>query len=691
MRTVTLVLVLLAVVLPITTSANLAHATIADPAKAESAAQDALGAEDMTFCKSPKLPLSPRAKELCASAADLPNCEGFKAACDAALAPKKMEPKSDWLEGFGKALGWVAQVLVYLLVAGVLVAIAIPIVNAIRKRRRDARLNEVPDVATVASVVHVPVGEAERVDDAEAALRRADELAERGELTRATSLYLAASLAALDRRGAIRLQKSRTNGEYVRACSEPERKPMLRGIVSEVDRVEFGKEPPTTERVGKVARFARALVRALPLGVLLVLGLAMLGCGTKMPSGLRAHDDPAGDDLFTQVLERQGFKVSRVPSSLASLRDVPEGKTGPILVVDLERTPLEPDAETRLLGWAANGGVLVLFGTDATELAKTLELKRGASSSTKLEGSLTPLDPVLLDSDDEDDDDFDARLEAARKKAVLRFPGSVLHPSAVEMPGATTLVTDGEGHAFALAKAHGKGAIVVAADGELLQNVVLARKGNPTLVAALFTELSADPPVQARDGSLHRTRIERDVYVTRPEDGISPPSNPFSALARAGLEKGLWHALAASFLLFLAYGIRLSRPRPEVPPGRRAFAEHVEATGAFYARTPQPAHALAAFTKFAEERLRASLPRGSHEVAPFLAARSGRSLEDCEKLWTRASSARPEDETKGDELATLRELRAVVTAALRRDTTTAIHRARDAGASVDPKTQRTPT
>lgn len=676
---------LVAQVVSVVTWPSVALATIAEPAKAESAAEEALRAEDMTFCKSPRLPLSPRAKELCASASDLPNCEGFKAACDAAVVPKKIEPRSDWLESLGKTLGTVAKVLVYAVVAGVLLAIAIPIVNAIRKRRRDALLNEVVEPAAVANATHVPAPEPERVDDAEAALRRADELAERGELTRATSLYLAASLAALDRRGAIRLQKSRTNGEYVRALTEADRRPMLRGIVAEVDRVEFGKEPPTPDRVGKVARFARALVRALPLGVLLVCSLALTGCSGKMPSGLRVHDDPAGDDLFTQVLERQGFKVSRVPSSLASLRDVPEGKTGPILVVDLERTPLEPDAEKRLLGWAASGGVLVLFGTEAQELTKTLETKRAATMSTKIEGSLTPLDPVLLDSDDEDDEDFDARLEAARKKAIVHFPGTVLHPSAIEMPGATTLVSiaDAEQHAFALAKAHGKGAIVVAADGELLQNAVLARKGNPALVAALFTEISADPPVQARDGSLHRTRVDRDVFVTRPEDGISPPSNPFSALARAGLEKGLWHALAASVLLFLAYGMRLARPKPEVPPARRAFAEHVEATGAFYARTPQPAHALAAFTKFAEERLRATLPRGAHEVVPFLAARSGRSLEECERIWTRATSARPEDETKGDELATLRELRAVVTAALRRDTTTP--------ARVSPKTQRTPT
>ena len=131
----------------------------------------------------------------------------------------------------------------------------------------------------------------------------------------------------------------------------------------------------------------------------------------------------------------------------------------------------------------------------------------------------------------------------------------------------------------------------------------------------------------------------------------------------------MWHALVASMVLFLAFGARHARPKPEPEPTRRAFAEHVEATGAFYARAPQPSHALASFARFAEDRIRHALPRGTTDVASFLAARSGRSKDECEALWERASNASVDDAPKGDELRTLTDLRAVVTAALKRDRT----------------------
>jgi ABC-type glutathione transport system ATPase component len=45
----------------------------------------------------------------------------------------------------------------------------------------------------------------------------------------------------------------------------------------------------------------------------------------------------------------------------------------------------------------------------------------------------------------------------------------------------------------------------------------------------------------------------------------------------------------------LRIGIRHARARPTVPAARRAFAEHVEATGAFYGRARALGHALAAY------------------------------------------------------------------------------------------------
>ena len=68
------------------------------------------------------------------------------------------------------------------------------------------------------------------------------ERAGRGDNATALQLYLAASLRALSSRGALRIAADRTNGEYVRGCSDALAKPALRDIVREVDRVQFGGE-----------------------------------------------------------------------------------------------------------------------------------------------------------------------------------------------------------------------------------------------------------------------------------------------------------------------------------------------------------------------------------------------------------------------------------------------------------------
>jgi hypothetical protein len=120
-------------------------------------------------------------------------------------------------------------------------------------------------------------------------------------------------------------------------------------------------------------------------------------------------------------------------------------------------------------------------------------------------------------------------------------------------------------------------------------------------------------------------------------------------------------------VLFLAVGIRLVRPRPTSPPPRRAFSEHVEATGALYANTHQASHALAAFARYARERVRAKLPRGVTDPAAFLAQRSGRPAEECARIWERSMSATADAPPRGDELHVLKELSALYAAAIRPD------------------------
>ena len=50
----------------------------------------------------------------------------------------------------------------------------------------------------------------------------------RGDLRTALFGFLHASLRALDVRGAIRIERDRTNGEYVRSCADEGARPNLR-------------------------------------------------------------------------------------------------------------------------------------------------------------------------------------------------------------------------------------------------------------------------------------------------------------------------------------------------------------------------------------------------------------------------------------------------------------------------------
>src|SRR6185437_2696636 len=106
----------------------------------------------------------------------------------------------------------------------------------------------------VRATTAVPDTPAIEVTDDEKLLALADDHARAGRLEQALQVYLAASLRALDRRGAVRWTRDRTNGEYARACTEEPSRGPLREIVREVDRVQFGRVPPAPEVVTRAGR-----------------------------------------------------------------------------------------------------------------------------------------------------------------------------------------------------------------------------------------------------------------------------------------------------------------------------------------------------------------------------------------------------------------------------------------------------
>jgi len=614
-------------------AAPLARAATLDPAGADSVVLHARheGLDD--FCAKPSRPLSTHARSLCPMAAGIPQCDAFVAACnDKPFDPDKL-PR--WNLGLGAALASLAGGVVWLLVAAVIGLIVVFVVSAIGRARKDSRLASSPEPK--ATVVPDPMAEALLApSDAEALLARASEHALRGELDRAALLYLAAALRALDRRGAIRIARHRTNGEYVRACKDGEAAPQLRAIVRAVDRVQFGHEAPTREAIADVAARAAWIVRAAVVASLLLL---LVGCTPKSHGPILQSDDPGGDDLFMAVLERQGADVARLGGSLASLPMPEHDEKGPLVVVDAARTLLEEETRMHLVRWVKAGGRLLIAG-DVKSWPEDFGAKPHESSSSKL---------TFRFPDPENENENERVVDPAD----ATFKATVAEPHGLdwndELGASYVLAKNDEEVPYAAARAFERGVVVGLAGDDLLTNAGISVPPNAAAIVAL----------------IERYAHGRAIRVARPEDGISPPSSPLAALLGAGLGLPLAHAAFATALLMLAVGVRQARARREPPPQRRAWTEHVAATGSLYARAHLAPHALSAYARFVDGRLRARMPRTMTDPAVYLALRSRADAARCAEVWALATAARSADRPRGDELATLRELRTLYAAAMK--------------------------
>jgi len=641
------------------TAAATAHPALAvmEPARAQADVDAAMREHDYPFCREPHEPLSPRAVDLCDHASAIPGCSGYVAACASATAPHPPPSTPWWLRWLTipPFIGTVVQWLVWLLVAALVIAVVIPIARGLARIRRKEALPAEKKAPGAIAAVPLLADEVASLTDEEQILARARELAMRGELAASMQLYLVASLRALDKRGAVRIAKDRTNGEYVRACADPGAKPALRDIVREVDRVQFGGETATPEGLERAARQAIAIVRTVPAMMLLVMLSLSLGCsGVSMPKPRLKGDDPAGYELMRDVVTRQGVNLHGLGSSLSTMPLPAPGERAPAVLVDTENTGFDDETREHLMAWVDAGGVLVLAGSPWS-WPKELKASR-ATAARPLKLTVRRLllrapSPASGDTaNGEDGDDADEQADGDIY-AHTDEHGEVVETDGMTLGGAIERVawfTDGTLYAASVKRGHG--VIVGIASDELFTNAGLARPGNAAALVAILA-------------SAART----EMRMASAEDGVSPPSTPIAALLRAGLGLALAHAAVFALVLFVAVGRRQARPRPMHPPRRRAFSEHVEAVGALYARARSTHHALAAYARFADERLRARMPRGSGDVASFLASRARMPLHVCQQLWARAMRAKNGAPPMGDELTVLRELSSLYAAAMAQD------------------------
>jgi hypothetical protein len=606
-----------------------------DRATAEADAQAAMIDGHYTFCSSPSHPLSRRAVRMCPLASELTGCEGFAKACDDQLGVKPSKPSSWWPTALAQFMSYLALLAVVLAVAAVVVGIIVTVVRLVRAASEDDAAREPNPASVIVQGIEPPLPTA-LTSDAEALLRTAAEYAARGSLDLSLFTYLAAALRALDDRGAIRIARHRTHGEYVRGCRELGSKPALREMALAVDKVRFGGQGATSDAVDRAASRATAIVRAPSPGpfdgpaariatlALLVVSLAACGGGGLLPAG----GDPAGDDLLLDLLVREGATARHMTGSLSSLPM--DGASGPAVIVNTEKTPLDEETEAHLVAWVAEGGILVLAG-DPDDWPKDFWAKRAVGTSRDVRvQTLCPPD---------DDACAPPRLDHAR----LVAPAAMTWPHDGALAASATLES---GELYAAVRPYQKGLVLGLASDDLLTNAGLSIHGNPSSLVALLESLD-----------------KTDFLVTRAENGVAPPSNPFAGLVRIGLGLGLVHALMFALLLFLSVGIRHARPLPDAPPPRRAFTEHVIATATLYARTQATGHALHAYAEYADRELRTKAPRGT-SPALFLAQRADANPEDTARLYARAMAARAEDPASGEDLLVLRRLSALFSKAM---------------------------
>jgi len=554
-----------------------------EPSRAQAEVDQARREEALTFCSDPHRPLSRHALSLCGSSGDIPSCEGFTAACADARAPGRfafsLSPATL------AAVGWAVRIAAWLVVLSLVLALLVPIARVLsRSRWSRARLD--PEVAPSEPARHGDAApEALGAADEEALLKGATELARRGEHGVALQLCLAASLRALDKRGAVRMAKDRTNGEYVRSCTEAEARAGLRDIVREVDRVQFGHEEATREAADRALGRATAIVRGLGAALLVMAASTLLGCGGSAVYQRLPGDDPAGSELLLELLRRQDVRTEPLRASLASLPLPRPGERAPAVLVDAERIEMDDETSAHLVDWVDAGGTLVLAGApeawpDALGTTPAVPEGAGKLSARRLLGRAR----AAASSDDDEGADVGAATGETTpviasgvehgevgRRAALRFKSPVERVAWFEDDRTDPAID----RVYAALIPRGKGWVLGIASDELLTNAGLARPGNAAALVAILS--NAD-----------RLAIE----IAQPEDGLAAPSTPLAAMNRAGLGPGMLHALLAALVLFLAEGVRLARPAPAPAPARRAFAEHVEATGRLYARADDAHHTL---------------------------------------------------------------------------------------------------
>jgi hypothetical protein len=460
---------------------------------------------------------------------------------------------------------------------------------------------------------HAPVPRGPVETDVERLLSRARAEAARGDYAHAVDHAYAALLRRLDGDGLIEIHTSRTNGDYVRALGErAELRSVVRGIVRDVEDVQFGSTPPSD------AVFRSVLERVLPIAsraaafMVLLLGLgAVLSCGDGEESGY-GDTSPSGMLALIDVMGKHGVKLRRRAEPLEKL-DQQEA----ILV--LPDASLDEATWKHVLSWVEEkGGTLIVAG--ATTMPAEVEQRIAGDSETattlEIPGSLRWVGHPRVSLPP------GRRILPAMSPDGGSPPDAAVWGNAVLRRGESVVVTERE---------LGDGHIVVVADERLFTNIALTAADDAAFVLSLLFRSAFVP--------------DRVVELCDAWTGAGAKT-PLDSLHQAKLTPFLVQLFVLMALLFLWKGRAFAALRDPPAEARRAFVDHARALGLAYQRARASRHVTGLYAVWALERLRERVHRSGRQglipLAEAIAARTGRPEADVMRVLVEAVGARDE-------------------------------------------------
>jgi hypothetical protein len=509
-----------------------------DQAKLTQSLEQAFAKGQLPFCHEKTYRLKYSDRWLCSlSDAELQRCPAFKQQCGAIQPDSEKDDKASSGMHVAPWVGAVAEVLFWVLIAGLVAAVVTALIR-MRLGRQSTK-----DEAEERSSRAPPPGEAEAPaasgdKDVARLLDKARRAAERGELGAAIDAAHAAAVQGLSAAGHVEVDRDRTNGDYLRDLrQQPPLQQQFKAIVGRVEVAQFGGAVPTRGTFDQVLEQVMSLLRRLAvLSLLLLAAAGLVGCGSRRSA---EGDDvtPSGLYAMRRILTDQGAKVHMRVAPLSKL----DASVGEILIFGTE---LEEPEQKRVLAWVRQGGMLVVVGhSDFSEVGE-VELAMHGCGHLAERGASQALQPLKV------------RVVGER---TLRLATDVESELAQHVD-----VTCG-GSPYIVTSFLEDGSITFIPERELLSNASLSVADNAQLVA----ELLSVP--------------ESTIELVGPWTGDGSQS-PVQSLKSAGLMPVMLQLLGLALLLAIRQGTSFGARRDVQKRERRAFADHVRAVASNYAR-----------------------------------------------------------------------------------------------------------